>query len=84
MASSDRRGLASLPVVPLDVLEVLLREVRLAESVEQIANYDHAPSFARLIDMPYMNIHLALDEVGRQMMAQSFSYRIFKKKKKNN
>lgn len=32
------------------------------------ANYDHAPSFARLIDMPYMNIHNPLDEIGRQRM----------------
>ena len=35
----------------------------------QIANYDHAPSFARLLGMGYMNVHLALDEVGRRMMA---------------
>ena len=35
----------------------------------QIANYDHAPSFARLLDIGYMNVHLALDEVGRRMMA---------------
>ncbi len=32
------------------------------------ANYDHAPSFARLLDIPYMNIHNPLDEIGRQRM----------------
>jgi putative NIF3 family GTP cyclohydrolase 1 type 2 len=35
----------------------------------QIANYDHAPSFARLLELGYMNVHLALDELGRRMMA---------------
>jgi len=32
------------------------------------ANYDHAPSIARLLNMPYLNIHLPLDEVGRRKM----------------
>lgn len=35
------------------------------------ANYDHAPSMARLLDVPYLNIHLPLDEVGRRMMVES-------------
>jgi len=37
----------------------------------QIANYDHAPSFARMLDIGYMNVHLPLDEIGRRMMAST-------------
>ncbi len=34
-------------------------------------NYDHAPSVARLVGMPYMSIHNPLDELGRRRMAQA-------------
>lgn len=34
----------------------------------QIANFDHTPSVARLLEMPYMNIHAPLDEIGRRRM----------------
>lgn len=33
------------------------------------ANYDHVVSVARLLKMPFMNIHNPLDELGRQRMA---------------
>src|SRR3712207_6261677 len=32
------------------------------------ANADHVPSVARLLGMPLMNVHLPLDELGRQIM----------------
>lgn len=32
----------------------------------QAQNYDHVPSFARLLSMPYMNVHGPCDELGRQ------------------
>lgn len=32
------------------------------------ANYDHTPSVARLLGMPFMNIHGPLDEIGRRIM----------------
>ncbi len=35
------------------------------------ANYDHAPSFARLLGIPYMNIHNPLDEIGRRRMQEA-------------
>ncbi|MGI6632080.1 MAG: hypothetical protein ACOX5M_03435 [Bacillota bacterium] len=35
------------------------------------ANYDHAPSFARLLGMPYLNIHNPLDEIGRKRMQEA-------------
>jgi putative NIF3 family GTP cyclohydrolase 1 type 2 len=33
------------------------------------ANYDHDPSIARLLRMPYLNIHTPLDELGRRRLA---------------
>ncbi len=47
-----------------------------AEKVEalklrgQIANYDHVPSAARLLGIPFMNIHAPLDELGRRRMRE--------------
>lgn len=35
------------------------------------ANYDHVVSVARLLQMPFMNIHNPLDEYGRQRMVQA-------------
>lgn len=58
--------------VPSDVAEETMAEMIYdAKCRAQIANHDHAPSFARLLNIAYMNVHLALDEVGRKMMAQS-------------
>lgn len=34
--------------------------------IDMLANYDHVPSVARLLGIPYMNIHSPLDEIGRQ------------------
>lgn len=34
-------------------------------------NYDHAPSFARLLEMPFLNIHNPLDELGRRRMQEA-------------
>lgn len=34
----------------------------------QTANFDHVPSVARLLKLPFLNLHLPLDEVGRQIM----------------
>lgn len=34
----------------------------------QAANYDHVPSVARLLEMPFMNVHAPLDEIGRRRM----------------
>ena len=41
-------------------------------------NYGHAVDVARLLKMPYMNIHTPLDEVGRRMMAEKVDSRIRK------
>lgn len=46
---------------------------RLSEAREvaaHAANLDHVPSFARLLDMPFLNIHNPLDELGRRWMQE--------------
>lgn len=37
------------------------------------ANYDRTPSVARRIGMPFMNVHLPLDELGRSMIARAIN-----------
>jgi len=39
-------------------------------------NYGHAVDVARLLKMPYMNIHTPLDEVGRRIMSEKVDSRI--------
>lgn len=39
----------------------------------QAANFDHAPSVARLLGMPFLNVHLPLDEVGRRIMIETIA-----------
>ena len=41
-------------------------------------NYAHAIDVARLLKMPYMNIHTPLDEVGRRTMTEKINSRIRK------
>lgn len=58
--------------VPESVARPLVEEkINTTQMALHAANYDHAPSIARLIDMPYLNIHLPLDEIGRMKMVQS-------------
>jgi putative NIF3 family GTP cyclohydrolase 1 type 2 len=38
------------------------------EAEAHARNYAHAVDFARFLEMPYMNIHTPLDEVGRRIM----------------
>lgn len=40
----------------------------------QISNYDQTPSVARLLGMPFMNIHAALDELGRRRMIETVNH----------
>ncbi len=41
-------------------------------------NYNHAVDVARLLKMPYMNIHTPLDEVGRKTMSEQIDKRLKK------
>jgi hypothetical protein len=57
--------------VPKKEAEQAVRKKRDALEVENHArNYDHNVSIARLLKMPYMNIHAPLDEIGRQRMTR--------------
>jgi len=41
-------------------------------------NYAHAVDVAKLLKMPYMNIHTPLDEVGRKIMSEQINSRVRK------
>ena len=57
--------------VPADVAAETMREtVESRRVLASMQNYDHAPSVARLLGMPYLNIHTPLDEIGRRRMAE--------------
>jgi len=57
--------------VPKKEAEQAVRKKRDALEVENHSrNYDHNVSIARLLKMPYMNIHAPLDEIGRQRMTK--------------
>jgi len=51
-----------------EAIATLREDKRILDSIQ---NYDHAPSIARLVRMPYMNIHTPLDEIGRRRMAET-------------
>lgn len=56
--------------VPAEVAEETIRpKIRAAELTAQTRNFDHVPSVARLLGMPFLNVHLPLDEYGRRIMA---------------
>jgi len=55
--------------VPTKEAEQAICKKRDALEVENhTRNYGHAVSVARMLKMPYMNIHAPLDEIGRQRM----------------
>jgi putative NIF3 family GTP cyclohydrolase 1 type 2 len=58
--------------VPETAAHAAIDETATARRVlDSMANYDHDPSIARLLDMPYLNIHTPLDEIGRRRMADA-------------
>jgi len=57
--------------VPRKEAELAVHKKRDVLEVENHSrNYDHNVSVARLLKMPYMNIHAPLDEIGRQRMTK--------------
>lgn len=55
--------------VPEEVAEAAVApRIAALRAAAQVANYDHAPSVARLLEQPYLNIHAPLDEIGRRIM----------------
>ena len=58
--------------VPAEVAEQVIRpKIWAAELTAQTRNFDHVPSVARLLAMPFLNVHLPLDEYGRRVMVDA-------------
>jgi putative NIF3 family GTP cyclohydrolase 1 type 2 len=58
--------------VPRGVAEETMRQtIEERRILSSMTNYDHDPSIAALLDIPYLNIHTPLDEVGRRRMADA-------------
>ena len=58
--------------VPADVAEATMRAmIEDRRVLNSMTNYDHDPSVARLLALPYVNIHTPLDEIGRRRMADA-------------
>lgn len=65
--------------VPRDEAEKAVQKKLDALKVEtHTRNYGHAVDVARLLRIPYMNIHTPLDEVGRKLMTDKINSRITK------
>ena len=65
--------------IPLEEAEKAVQKKLEELEVEgHIRNYGHAVDVAKLLKMPYMNIHTPLDEVGRKIMAEKVDNRIRK------
>ncbi len=56
--------------VPEATARAAVDEMAAARRVlDSMTNYDHDPSIARLLGMPYLNVHTPLDEIGRRRLA---------------
>ncbi len=63
--------------VPWEEAEKTVEKKLLALEVQgHIRNYAHVVDVAKLLKMPYMNIHTPLDEVGRRIMSERIHNRI--------
>ena len=63
--------------VPADQAEAAVAErVRDLQARAQMVNYDHVSSVARLLEMPFLNIHAPLDELGRRLMQEKIDARL--------
>jgi len=63
----DQMTAAGVPAAAAwDAVDGMVRERR---AIAAMANYDHDPSVARLLGLPFLNVHTPLDEVGRRRIA---------------
>ncbi|MGC8998891.1 MAG: hypothetical protein ACP5JW_05805 [Candidatus Bathyarchaeia archaeon] len=63
--------------VPREMAEAAVNRKLEQLSVEAHAkNYAHAVDFARLLGMPFMNIHMPLDEIGRKRMVEQINKKV--------
>ncbi|MGD8546315.1 MAG: hypothetical protein PVH12_09090 [Candidatus Bathyarchaeota archaeon] len=59
--------------------EAVKRKMQGLEVIGHRRNYAHAVDVAKLMNLPYMNIHTPLDEVGRRKMSEQIESRINEK-----
>ena len=66
--------------IPAEVAEETVA-ARIAgfQAASQRENYDHVASVARLLEMPFLNIHSPLDEVGRRIMQRAVDEQLARK-----
>lgn len=53
-----------------DAREAIRKKISALEVEVHSVNYDHVPSVARHLKMPFLNIHNPLDELGRRRVAE--------------
>ncbi|MFQ6068451.1 MAG: hypothetical protein ACE5KD_02800 [Candidatus Bathyarchaeia archaeon] len=58
--------------------EAVRKKLTALEAEMHAKNYSHAVDAARLLNMPYMNVHTPLDELGRKKMTQKIRCEIGK------
>lgn len=51
-------------------LEVIRERLESLQLQAHVSNNDHLPSLARLLDLPFMNVHVPLDEIGRRAVRE--------------
>ncbi len=74
-------GLMVAAGVPADVAEQAVEaRIEAFKAASQRENYDHAASVARLLEMPFLNIHSPLDEVGRRIMQRTVDEQLARKR----
>src|SRR5215471_12968881 len=50
--------------------------IRDLQARAQMQNYDHATSVAKMLELPFLNIHAPLDELGRRLMQAQIDARL--------
>lgn len=60
--------------VPRDQAEAAVREMQEEHGPRtHLLNYDRLPSVARMLGLPFMNVHAPADEIGRREMSRAIS-----------
>jgi len=75
------RLLVSAGVPKPEAEKAVSRKLEQMEVDGHTRNYDHAVDAAKLLKMPYMNIHTPLDEIGRRTMQEQIDRKTDKKSK---
>ncbi len=50
--------------------------IRDLQARAQMQNYDHAASVAKMLELPFLNVHAPLDELGRRLMQAKIDARL--------